>query len=67
MTSVADDRLTAAEVKHLRNAIDNIGTKGVVAILGTSRLALVSAIAGLDVQKGTISLIRQNWSKLVIP
>lgn len=59
------DRLTELEIQKIKVSVDSLGIKSAAKLLGVSRLALVNCIAGMQVQNGTIALVRQNMTRLV--
>lgn len=58
------NKLTDVEVRRIHECIYDYGARAASDALGISRLAMSNALAGLDVQHGTIALIRQNFSNL---
>ena len=60
-----EDALTELEIQKLKVSIESLGPKSVAKVLGVSRLALMNCLASMNVHKGTIALIRQNFGKLV--
>ena len=63
-TEASEDKLTEQEARELYNAAIKHGARTVSEKLGCSPLSLASAIAGIDVTKGTIALIRTHKHKL---
>lgn len=58
------NELVDSERKRIHECIYDYGARATAEALGVSRLAMSNALAGLNVQSGTIALIRQNWTKL---
>ncbi len=57
------ERLSDAERKKLSQWIVRDGDRVVSEITGASRSTVVRALAGLDVRRGSVALIRQELEK----
>ena len=55
--------LSAEERDHLRSIVDEAGLATAVKDLGLSRSVISSALAGLDVRRGSLELIRDALAR----
>ncbi|MES2179832.1 MAG: hypothetical protein V4550_18370 [Gemmatimonadota bacterium] len=55
--------LTAEERDYLRSIVDEIGLPAATRELGLSRSVVTSALAGLDVRRGSLELIRDALTR----
>lgn len=58
-----EDGLSSAEREKLRAWVDHDGDRVVSEITGASRSSVVRALAGLEVRRGTVALIRRELDK----
>ena len=58
-----EDGLSPAEREKLRVWVDHDGDRVVSEITGASRSSVVRALAGLEVRRGTVALIRRELEK----